>query len=303
MIFKRFFFIVLWQLCPLATTGFADQGFIVPEKIRPLLNKKHHHHGPNCWGTALYLKGLSSSPRFVDTAEIRYWLESPLCRELEEGEKMRPGDLLNVYGPEYIFEDDFTLSAQQKLVNLLEPGRYQEIQKTGYSGYHRFLHTETIVSEKKVFGKESPNKLDPFKFTPIQEVYGRPREDKSCQEANERSPYLRIFQRPAQNIRASKCSYFTKVYRCSHFNDFFERQDHDFFEQLFRFQDDLFERVVRAKNITPSKKRQMREFIDKHADALHEQLNSTHSKQEEMMIMWKLFSIEHLKEIQRLQDF
>ena len=100
--------------------------FDIPKEVRAIMNKKLASHGPNCWGTALYLKGISPVPRFVSSAEITYWQESSLCRPLEISDQISAGDILNVYGPEYVFESDMKLTDSQKFINYFEPARYSE---------------------------------------------------------------------------------------------------------------------------------------------------------------------------------
>ncbi|MFA5583167.1 MAG: hypothetical protein WDA09_03050, partial [Bacteriovoracaceae bacterium] len=197
------------------------ESFHLSKEIKTVMNKRLASHGPNCWGTALYLKGISPVPRFVSSAEIIYWQESSLCRPLEKDEQIQPGDILNVYGPEYLFDSDKVLTDSQVFVNLFEPGRYKEATENRYSGFHRLLHSETFVNSQKVFGKESPNKLDAFKFTKLSEVYGRPRSDSECQESPTLAPHLRQFDNKPKKIKGSKCDYFSKVYRCENFNTFF----------------------------------------------------------------------------------
>lgn len=57
------------------------------------------------------------------------------------------------------------------------------------------------------------------------EVYGRPRTDKSCQENQSLTPYLRENQNEPKEIRGSTCSYFSLAYRCESFPDYFGKKN------------------------------------------------------------------------------
>ncbi len=229
----------------------------LPEFARQHHSKRLFNHGPNCWGTALGLKGHTSRPRFMWSEEMHYWMDSPLCQKLPVGEAPQAGDIINVYGPEYL--DDEERQKRDEGVQFwqaLYPGRYQVPTKHqgNYTGFHRLLHSETYLSRDLTFGKESPNKDDRFKFHPLAEVYGRPREsEKECQENNALSPYLRERSSPPKNIRGSKCAYFTTVHRCQNFKAFFstsslsaqEKEVLASVEALEALQEKLFELVVK----------------------------------------------------------
>lgn len=191
--------------------------------------KKLHEDGPNCWGTAMGFKQLSSKPRFMWSEEMTYWMNTPLCRKLAPGEEKRPGDILNVYGPEYLDaqeraeKDDGTA-----FIEALFPGRYQapEQNVSGYTGFHRLLHSETYLTPELAFGKESPNKLDRFNFHLLSETYGRPRdEERECQENQTLAPHLREYQQKPRAIRGSKCAYFTTLHRCENFKTYFNSRN------------------------------------------------------------------------------
>jgi len=193
---------------------------MMAQSCLPSFVKNYHHKrlvksGGNCWGTALNFKDLSLKPRFVWPEEITYWMNSPVCRKLETGEKLQAGDIINVYGPEYVFQDD---SEGDKGINFwktLFPGRYSPVKsgQTGYSGFHNFLHSETYLTKNISFGKDSPSYEDRFDFHPLAEVYGRSRETE-CQENQSLSPYSREYNKPSKDIKGSKCDYFTIAYRC-----------------------------------------------------------------------------------------
>ncbi len=188
----------------------GSQRVIISNCLTPFMkenqNKRLTKDGANCWGTAMSLKKLSAKPRFVWTKEMIYWQESPICRKLEVGEEKMAGDILNIYGPEYIFERD-EYSKGDAFFDVLYPERKLESPvSSGYSGYHNFLHSETYVSENISFGKESPNKLSRFQFNPLNEVYGRSR-DSECQENQSLIPSLREGNNERQNMTKRSMSW------------------------------------------------------------------------------------------------
>lgn len=194
-----------------------------------VMNKKIANDGPNCWGTAMSFHALSTKPRFVWPQEIRYWNEqTPVCRKLEKNESPVPGDLVNVYSPEYLFDYDVDpkdagIIYWQALYSDRQPA-LDKYRINSYSGFHRLLHSETYISNKIVFGKDSPSKLDKFNFRLLANAYGRPREDKDCQENSTLVPHFREYNNTPKNIRDSKCSYFTQVYRCENIFDYLKEK-------------------------------------------------------------------------------
>ncbi len=290
------FLALLISMMSLSVT--AAEEFHIPKEVSMIMNKKLASHGPNCWGTALYLKGVSKRPRFVSDAEIKYWQESSLCRPLEITDQILPGDIMNVYGPEYVFETDFKLDEQQKFINFFEPDRYKEINKTSYSGFHRLLHSETFVNKNQVFGKESPNKDDAFKLTKINEVYGRPRDLSECQESPTLTPHLRQFDNLPRGVKGSKCSYFTKVFRCQNFSTLpLNQEDKALMEQVFKHQNRIFEAVVsKSKALSKAEKKVIREFANTHLQEIKLQVSSVHNEETRMVLSWKFFSVYALIE-------
>lgn len=296
--FKKAMKTLLLLLFTLSSTLTA-YALSIPREVAAIMNQKLAHHGPNCWGTALYLKGISPVPRFVSTAEITFWQESSLCRPLEMGEQIKTGDILNVYGPEYIFSSDMELTEAQKFINFFEPGRYSETLQSGYSGFHRFLHSETFFNHSQVFGKESPNKDDPFKLTKLNEVYGRPRLERECQESPILAPYLRQFDNKPKSIRGSKCAYFSKVYRCKSFENFFtlNAEEKEMMKQIGRYQKRIFEAVVTTKRaLSLKEKKEIQDFATTLLQELELQKLNVTDEYSRMLLSWKYFSTYSLLE-------
>lgn len=197
----------------------------LPEFTKNFQNKKLAQDGPNCWGTAMSFKKLSINPRFMWPEEMLYWMNSPLCRKLSPSESKMPGDIINVYAPEKLDESDMhSKDAGIIFWETLYPERYVSPVEVGYSGFHRLLHSVTYISPELAFGKDSPAFDDRFYFHPMEEVYGRPRSDEpDCLENQTRNPHMREYGNTPQNIRGSKCSYFSLAYRCEDFAAFFEK--------------------------------------------------------------------------------
>jgi hypothetical protein len=195
----------------------------LPSFVKKYKNKKQYSDGPNCWGTALNMKGISLVPRFVWQNEMIYWQESPICKRLETKEKLQAGDIINIYGAEYIFDrNEYTKGTS--FFETLYPERFLGASiSEGYSGYHNFLHSETYISKRISFGKESPNKLDRFTINKINETYGRSK-NKNCQENSSLIPNIREYDNKPEDIDKSECrGYFSNAYRCSNFNDYFQK--------------------------------------------------------------------------------
>ncbi|MBA2403795.1 MAG: hypothetical protein H0V66_03410, partial [Bdellovibrionales bacterium] len=231
----------------------------LPSFVKANQHKKLYRSGANCWGTAMSFKKISTRPRFMWSNEISYWLNSPVCRKLNPGEEKKTGDLLNMYGPEYVFNKDEPNNKSNRFWEARFPGRFTPAAvEEGYTGYHHFLHTETFVTSDLTFGKDSPSKDDKFEFHEMGEVYGRP-DAVECQENQSMTPYLRENQNPPRDIRNSKCSYFSLAYRCEAFPDYFARQTLSSSDQailatvksLQATQDKLFQLMTVLKHTLP----------------------------------------------------
>jgi hypothetical protein len=216
---------------PICKTLPAGKFRITISKCLPKFAKSEHmkklaNEGPNCWGTAMSFHGLFPKPRFMWPEELQYWMESPICRKLDVGEPKKAGDVINVYAPEYLFEGD--LAAKDPGIDfwdVLYPGRTNKNVKveTGYTGYQRMLHSETYISDKLSFGKNSPAQDDRWEFHSINSMYGRPRSpDEECQENQSMVPNFRQYKDKPTNV--VKCKYFTQAHRCENFQEYFKKE-------------------------------------------------------------------------------
>lgn len=231
----------------------------------PTFTKNYHNlklvkSGPNCWGTAMSFKKHSLKPRFMWPEEIEYWIDSPICRKLDVGEAREPGDIVNVYGPEYLMKEELNeVDAGTKFRDALFPGRFKAAHREGYTGYHRLLHSITYVTNDLAFGKDSPSKDDQFYYHPMSEVYGRPRSEVDCQENQSLEPYRREYDKQPKEIRDSKCGYFSTAHRCSQFPQYFADQNLNAEDQVIlsriqplqELQENIFPLIVSLNNVLP----------------------------------------------------
>lgn len=65
----------------------------VPEHIAGVVGKYSGFEGPNCYNLALVMKGILPGLRYSDDKEMAFYLNSPLCRNLEPNEERKPGDV------------------------------------------------------------------------------------------------------------------------------------------------------------------------------------------------------------------
>lgn len=251
----------------------------VPEQVKKIHALATYKDGPNCWGTALSLKGYTSRPKFVWPEEIRYWLESPVCRKLAPGEELRSGDLITSFGPEYRHEGREELDAGAFFWDALYPGRRLSLgDSTGYTGFHWNLHTETYIDQSLAYGKDSPNKLDKFRFHPFSEMYGRPRDNNSeCQELQSKTPHYRESSNTPRSIRRSKCAYFSLAYRCGDLKSFLQglKPDssiHREIKELEGLNERLFDSLFTKTKLSSQLVREVTAQANQASERAHEEL-------------------------------
>lgn len=276
----------------------------LPDFVKENHHKKMVHAGANCWGTALHFKKLGPKPRFVWPEEIQYWMSTPICRKLDVGEKLQEGDIINVYGPEYIFEEASPNDKGHLFWRALFPGRLKPTAKgeSGYSGYHNLLHSETYLTKNISFGKDSPSHEDRFDFHPLKEVYGRSRTTE-CQENQSLEPHVREYQNSPRSIKGSECDYFTNAYRCGNIADYFKDQELSDFEMslltevkaIQSTQERLFQLMFGKLTLSKLEVKQILELADLKAAEAQERLQEKLSKNEEMLLTLKFFSAAGLR--------
>ena len=270
----------------------------------PQFAKNYHHKklvnsGANCWGTAMSFKNISTKPRYIWPEEMEYWMNSPVCRKLDVGESLKEGDIINVYGPEYIFEEASLNDKGLKFWNALFPNRYSPTQagQTGYSGFHNFLHSETYIGKDLTFGKDSPSHEDRFDFHHLAEVYGRSRESE-CQENQALDPYRREYQNPPRPIKGSPCDYFTIAYRCGNIDEHLKDGNSgllDEIKELRKYQERLFPLMLTNKGLTKTEVNAILQIADSQSKNALEELKTPTDKTTEMLLTLKYFSAQSLR--------
>lgn len=284
---------------------------VLPSFVSNLHQKKLYAAGPNCWGTALYFKAMSPVPRFVYPQEMLFWLQSPLCQKLDQGEALQTGDIINVFAPEYLVTDEEYVEndAGTDFWKALFFNRFTQARRNSngshYTGYHTLFHSVTVASSALVFGKDSQLAEDRFYLHLLSEMYGRPRDEEFCKENQSIEPHLREYQKDPLNIKAEKCPYFTNAYRCQNFNQYFKNQNLSIeqkdllhkIESLKKKQEILFSYVTKMNfSISQSMKNLYAEEANQNSQQALRQLK-THplDKNLEMLLTLQYFSAEAIK--------
>jgi hypothetical protein len=255
--------------------------------------------GANCWGTAMNFKALSLKPRFMWSQEMRYWIDSPICRKLNVDEKKLPGDLINTYGPERLFGDEKQNKGKLFWQSLYPDREIKPRYSEGYTGYHHFLHSETFISDELSFGKNSPSYEARFKFRHLNRVYGRS-QDKRCQENQSLVPNFREKQNKPKMLVGSICGYLSLAYRCENFKGYFSKKiitkkDKDLWNSIQKlkiFQAELFELMINKKaSISSARMDEMLSLSDQAvSESLSKLKQKKYNKITEMLYTLKYFT-------------
>jgi len=294
------------KLCQRSSNGFFKMtvSSCLPDFVKNYQHKALVKSGANCWGTALSFKKISNYPRFVWPQEMLYWQQdTPLCRKVSVGEEIQAGDIINIYGPEYVSESEGMNSQNTKGTKFWEvlfPKRLTiSPVNEGYTGHHHFLHSETYLSKDLTFGKVSPAREDQFEFHLMKEVYGRG-QNTECHENQSLEPYFREYQNPPKKIKGTKCEYFSLAYRCESLPDYFSKQVLDEREKEIQvaiqsmqlMQDQLFPLILSSRKTIPSAQiEKMVIYADQMAlDALDDLTETALSKNTEMLLVLKYFT-------------
>ncbi len=276
----------------------------LPDFIKKNQSKSLSKDGANCWGTAMSFYNISKVPRFVWSQEIRYWQSSPLCEKVKSKEEIKTGDIINIYGPEYIFNRS-EVSKGSQFEDILYPNKALETNiKEDYSGYHNFLHSEIYISKNLSFGKDSPNQLDKFIFKSQSEVYGRAK-DIDCQENQSLVPNLREYKNKPRDIRNSKCGYFSIAFRCQDFDKFIKEQNLTddnireliIIEDLKNIQTRLFKfQTLKKFSLFKYEIERLTNLADKVSDNALKTLEDEHlTKVDEMILTMKYFTASGIR--------
>lgn len=178
----------------------------VPNQVVEFLGTTPKSNGPNCWNLALVMKNILPALRYSSAEEMNFYMTSPLCRQLNDGEEKIPGDV----------------------------GAIRQASYTGPAEYHGFIY----VSEDVAYSKNGFDKHNPYSLMPLDDVFKiyQVDESKDCRK-NELSlecgtgtayfrcmsmeEYLKTHQTPKKVITAMKD--VDKFDRCLQGNTFTSR--------------------------------------------------------------------------------
>ena len=69
---------------------------VVPDVVNEMEAVVPDYDGPNCWNAALVFARVVPYFRHSTEKEMKFWLGSPLCREISPSEDPRPGDIVEI---------------------------------------------------------------------------------------------------------------------------------------------------------------------------------------------------------------
>ncbi len=69
---------------------------IVPQIVQEKQEVCSLSDGPNCWNSSLVTSGILPNLRYSTGPEMKFWMESPLCRERSPNEEIEPGDVVAI---------------------------------------------------------------------------------------------------------------------------------------------------------------------------------------------------------------
>ena len=69
---------------------------VLPKFVAEIYGTKAEYGGPNCWNAVLVAGKFIPNLRFSTPEEMSFWMDSPLCREMESSEVLQPGDIMAI---------------------------------------------------------------------------------------------------------------------------------------------------------------------------------------------------------------
>lgn len=195
----------------------------IPKIILPLHDSMTAYSGPNCWNTSLFTNQIVPFRRFTSEEEMTYWMNSPVCRELQAYESEKPGDIIAI----------------------------RQNSSDGPIEMHGFVFLTNDFS----FSKSSFSAAFPYEFTSSEQVYqtfalGEYEEykpDKKCRKVEGKPD-------------ANQCPVYANVFRCfsyqqyldsSHFVSKNEYKKMDF--KFLAFEKELSDEVILERPFTKKK--------------------------------------------------
>ena len=78
------------------TNCVLDVKGIAPKILKQFQFKRPDISGPNCWNTSLVAAKILPHARYTTPEEMNYWMNSPLCKERDSMDEVRPGDVIAI---------------------------------------------------------------------------------------------------------------------------------------------------------------------------------------------------------------
>lgn len=69
---------------------------VLPDIVKFYQDKRPDVNGPNCWNSTLVTAGILPHHRYSTPEEMKFWMNSPLCKEKKINEKLMPGDVIAI---------------------------------------------------------------------------------------------------------------------------------------------------------------------------------------------------------------
>ena len=127
----------------------------VPDHVAKFQSATPKEYGPNCWNLSLVMTQILPGMRYSTPEEMAFYMRPPLCRQLTNDEKRRPGDI----------------------------GAIRKSASQGGTEIHGFIY----ISEKLVYSKNGAFPLSPYSLQdtePMLKGYGVPETSQCRQNTN-----------------------------------------------------------------------------------------------------------------------
>lgn len=111
----------------------------VPKHVKKYQDVNPAFSGPNCWNLALVMKEILPGLRYSSADEMSFYMGPPLCRNLKNGEALKPGDV----------------------------GAIRNIHNNKIQESHGFIY----ISDKIAYSKNGFHHLSPYALQSLDNVY------------------------------------------------------------------------------------------------------------------------------------
>jgi len=128
---------------------------IIPDDLKDLEGQCSSTYGPNCFNTALVDQGMIKHRRIVSTEELKFWINSDLCKERKEDEQLRPGDLLVISHGEELPLHGFIYISDDLVYSKGGPDNKAKYELTSYDSM--FTNYSIPIECRRKFGHQDPS--------------------------------------------------------------------------------------------------------------------------------------------------